>query len=340
MLDKTSHTFGSDFPTLEDIRRAAARLSGKILHTPVWRWQTGIAESAGNDAAEIWLKLELFQKTGSFKLRGALNCAVALDAEARRHGVVAVSAGNHAIAVAFTARLLGMSAKVVMPQHASPARIAACNEFGAEVILVADVHQAFLRGKQIEMEESRTMIHPFEGPLTAEGAATVGLEFMEQVTGLDAVIVPIGGGGLCAGIASAVKQMDARCAVYGVEPFGADALYRSLQSGKPETLERVDTVADSLGAPYALPYSFGACRRFVDAVVRVSDDELCRSMYVLFRDAKLVAEPAAAAATAALFGPLREKLAGQRVGLIVCGSTIDSIRYAELLERGRRLQGA
>jgi threonine dehydratase len=325
------------YPTLEQIRQAAHRLTGKILKTPVWRWQTGIIETSLDAATEVWLKLELFQKTGTFKLRGALNCIEALDTSARQHGVVAVSAGNHAIAVAYTAKLVGSSATVVMPQHASPARIATCQDLGARVILVPDVHQAFTRGRQIEREESRTMIHPFEGPLTAEGTATVGLELMEQVPGLDAVVVPVGGGGLCAGIAAAVKQINPACAVYGVEPYGADALYRSLSSGTPETLERVDTVADSLGAPYALPYSFGVCRRFVDEVVRVSDDDLCRSMFYLFRDAKLVAEPAAAAAAAALLGPLREKLAGKRIGLIVCGSNIDSTRFTELLDRGKAL---
>lgn len=147
----------------------------------------------------------------------------------------------------------------------------------------------------------------------------------------------MGGGGLCAGIASAVKQINPACAVYGVEPYGADALFRSFESGSPESLERVDTVADSLGAPYALPYSFGVCRRFVDEVVRVSDDDLCRAMFYLFRDAKLVAEPAAAAATAALLGPLRERLDGKKIGLIVCGSNIDSTRFNELLDRGKAL---
>jgi threonine dehydratase len=327
-------TPGIDYPTLNRIQLAAERLAGKTLMTPVWRWQTGIIEESFDGSTEVWLKLELFQRTGTFKLRGALNCAAALDAAARTRGVVAVSAGNHAIAVAYTAKLLGTTAKVVMPQHASPARIALCKELGADVILVSDVHQAFTRGRQIEAAESRTMIHPFEGPLTAEGTATVGLEIMAQISGLDAVVVPVGGGGLCAGIAAAVKQIDPACAVYGVEPFGADALYRSFQSGVAEKLERVDTVADSLGAPYALPYSFGVCRRFVDEIVRVSDDDLCRAMYYLFRDAKLVAEPAAAAATAAILGPLRERVAGKRIGLIICGSNIDSARYCELLERG------
>lgn len=322
-------------PSLPEIREAARRLAGRVLTTPVWRWQTGVVATALHPATEVWLKLELFQRTGTFKLRGALNCVAALEAGALARGVVAVSAGNHAIAVAHAARLAGTSATVVMPQHASPARIAACREMGATVVLEPDVHQAFARAKEIERSESRALIHPFEGRLTAEGTATLGLELMEQVPGLDAVVVPVGGGGLCAGIASAVKQIDSRCAVYGVEPLGADAMYRSFNSGRPETLERVDTVADSLGAPYALPYSFGVCRRFVDAVVRVSDDDLCSAMLHLFRDAKLVAEPAAAAATAGLLGPLRDTLDGKRVGLIVCGTNIDAARYAALLERAR-----
>lgn len=322
------------YPTLQQIRKTADRLTGKVLHTPVWRWQTGIIEQSLSSATEVWLKLELFQKTGTFKLRGALNCIEALDADARRRGVVAVSAGNHAIAAAYTAKIAGTSAKVVMPQTASPARVSACQELGAELIFEPTMHEAFARAKRIEQEEGRTMIHPFDGPLTAQGTATVGLELMQQVPQLDAVVVPMGGGGLCAGIASAVKQINPGCAVYGVEPFGADALFRSFLSGVPETLERVDTVADSLGAPYAMAYSFDVCQRFVDEVVRVSDDEICRAMFYLYRDAKLVAEPAAAVATAALLGPLRERLDGKRVGLIVCGSNIDSARFAELLARG------
>lgn len=327
----------SSYPSLAQIRDTAARLDGKILHTPVWRWQTGVIEEQ-LPTTEVWLKLELFQKTGTFKLRGALNCIEALDAAARRRGVVAVSAGNHAIAVAYTARLAGCGAKVVMPAHASPARIAACHEFGAEVLLMPDVHQAFARGREIERDEGRTMLHPYDGPLTAQGAGTVGLELMAQVPGLDAVVVPVGGGGLCGGIAAAVKQINPHCAVYGVEPFGADALYRSFASGTPETLERVDTVADSLCAPYAMEYSFNVCRRFVNEVVRVDDDQICQAMLYLFRDAKLVAEPAAAVATAALLGPLRERLAGKRVALLVCGSNIDPARFAELLCRGARIR--
>jgi threonine dehydratase len=326
------------YPSLAEIRDTAGRLSGKILDTPVWRWQTGIMEDDTAGASEVWLKLELFQKTGAFKLRGALNCIEALDAAARERGVVAVSAGNHAIAVAYSAKLAGCSAKVVMPQRVSPVRIAACRDLGAEVLLMPDMHQAFAHAREIERAEGRAMLHPFEGPLTAQGTATIGLELMAQVPGLDAVLVPIGGGGLCAGVAAAVKQINPNCAVYGVEPFGADAMYRSFQSGVPEKLEKIDTIADSLGAPYAMEYSFGVCRRFVDEIVRVTDDEICAAMHLLFRDVKLVAEPAAAAATAALFGPLRARLAGKRVALIASGSTIDAQRFAELLSRGARVR--
>lgn len=334
MLYPNTSPLPGSYPSLPEIRDAARRLSGQVLRTPVWRWQTGAVREAFDDATEVWLKLELFQKTGTFKVRGALNSIAALDPDARRRGVVAVSAGNHAIAVAYAAMRGGIHAKVVMPEHASPARIAACEEFGADVILMPDVHQAFEHGREIEKAEARTMVHPYDGPLIAQGTATIGLELVEQLPDLDAVLVPVGGGGLCGGIAAAVKQSNPSCAVYGVEPAGADAMHRSFRSGRPERLTQVTTVADSLGAPYAMDYSFGVCSRFVDDIVRVSDDEICRAMAHLYRDMKLVAEPAAATATAALFGPLREPLRGKRVALMVCGSNIDAARFSELLSRG------
>jgi threonine dehydratase len=321
------------YPSLFEIEKTAARLAGQVLLTPVWRWQTGIVEQVLDAHTEVWLKLELFQRTGSFKLRGALNCIDTLDAEARQRGVVAASAGNHAVAVAHAARLLGSHAKLAMPRHANPARLAACRAQGAELLLTDTIHDAFALAQQLVADEGRAMVHPFDGPRTAEATATIGLELMDQVRGLDAVVVPIGGGGLCGGIAAAVKQINPRCAVYGVEPMGADAMFRSFAAGRPVQLDKVDTVADSLGAPYAMAYSYGACRRFVDDIVRVGDDALVAAMHHLFRDMKLVAEPAAAAATAALLGPLRERLDGRRVALIVCGSNIDAARFGELLAR-------
>jgi threonine dehydratase len=184
---------------------------------------------------------------------------------------------------------------------------------------------------EIERDEGRTLIHPFEGVTTATGTATLGLELCQQVPDLEAVIVPIGGGGLCAGVASAVKLAQPRCAVFGVEPEGADSMHRSFAAGEPRSIERVATIADSLGAPYALPISFAMCRRNVDELVRVSDDELRQAMRLMQRECKLAVEPAGAAAMAALVGPLRLKLAGRRVALIVSGSNIDTATYAALI---------
>jgi threonine dehydratase len=316
------------------VQLTAERLAGKVLETPVWRWQTGAIERSLDPITEVWLKLELFQRSGSFKLRGALNCLAALDDAGLKRGVAAASAGNHAMAVALAARDFATHAKVAMPRNASPTRIAACQADGAQVELTDTIHEAFALAQRWVEEEGRTMVHPFEGPRTAEGTGTVGLELMRQVPELDAVIVPVGGGGLCAGIAAVVKQTNPNCLVFGIEPYGADAMYRSFRAGEPTRLDRVDTIADSLGAPYALPYSFEVCRRYVDEIVRVSDEEMCRAMHHLYRDMKLVCEPAAAAATAALLGPLRSRLDGKSVALIVCGSNVDPARFAELVARG------
>lgn len=315
-------------PTVEEIRSARERLGELIVETPVWQWRGHHLEEATGKGTSVFLKLELFQHAGTFKPRGALTNMLNLPRSALDRGVTAVSAGNHAMAVAYAARVLQSSAKVVMPKNANPARVAGCKELGAQVELVDDVHQAFDRVQQIEAEEGRTFVHPFEGPLTALGTATLGFELCRQVPDLNAVIVPIGGGGLCAGVATAVKLLQPRCRVFGVEPEGADTMHRSFASGKPEAIDKVRTIADSLGAPYAAPYTFGLCRRFVDELVLVSDRELRRAMLLLFRDAKLAVEPAGAAATAALCGALRERLQGRRVAVIVCGTNIDPGSFA------------
>lgn len=323
--------------TLQDFQKTAVRLRGQVLTTPVWRWQTGVVQAALSPQTEVWLKLELFQKAGSFKLRGALNALQAMPSDAQQRGVVAVSAGNHAIAVSYAARLVGISAKVVMPRHVSPARIQACQDLGADVVLQADVHAAFAHADELVAREGRTLLHPYEGLHMAQGGGTVGLELMHQVSGLDAVLVPVGGGGLLAGIASVVKLINPRCQVFGVEPEGADAMARSFEVGQTVRLERVDTVADSLGAPFTLPISYGLCKRYADGIVRVSDDAICQAMYFTFRDMKLAVEPAAASALAALLGPLRQRLQGKKVALIVCGSNLDAARFAELVHRGQQM---
>lgn len=280
-------------PTIEAVREMRERLAEYILTTPVWPWRSRDLHAAlGDDASQVVLKLELFQHTGSFKPRGALAVMLDLDADALARGVTAVSAGNHAIAVAFAAHLLGTTAKVVMPRTANPFRVARCRGYGAEVVLVDDVQAAFRHVQEIEQAEGRSFIHPYEGYRTALGTATIGLELMEQAPDLEAVIIPIGGGGLCAGMAAAIKQINPACAVYGVEPVGADSMARSFAAGSPQAIERVRTIADSLGAPYALPYSFELCRRFVDDLVLIDDEAIRRAMGLLYADMKLAVEPA------------------------------------------------
>lgn len=317
--------------TLDEIRRAAARLADHVVRTPVHQLSSPEVDELLGATTDTWLKLELFQRTGTFKARGALLNVLDLSEQARKQGVTAVSAGNHAVAVAFAAATVGISAKVVMFKGANPMRVQLCRSFGAEVVFAEDAHAGFELAGRLAEQEGRTFIHPFEGRTTALGTATVGLELCEQIPGLDAVIVPIGGGGLCAGIASAVKLLSPRCEVFGVEPEGADSMHRSFAAGEPRSIDRVATIADSLGAPYALPISFEFCRRHVDDLVLISDAQMRSAMRFLLRNGKLAVEPAGAAATAALLGPLKQRLRGKRVGLIVCGSNVDSATYARLI---------
>jgi threonine dehydratase len=317
--------------TLDEICGAARRLAGRLTITPVHRLGGPEVATSFGLKTEVLLKLELFQETGTFKARGAVLNVLALTPEQRERGVTAISAGNHAIAVAYAAAAVGASAKVVMIASANSLRIALCQAYGAELVFAQDAHAGFALVESIVQNEGRTLIHPFEGRTTALGSATLGLELCEQAPTLDAVIIPVGGGGLCAGVASAVKLCVPHCEVFGVEPDGADSMHRSFAAGEPRSIERVATIADSLGAPYALPFTYELCRRNVDALVRVSDDELRGAMRFLLRNAKLAVEPAGAAATAALLGPLRDRLQGKRVGVIVCGSNIDASSYARLI---------
>lgn len=313
-------------PTIDSVQQLRKDLAGCIVETPVARC-AAIEDSLGG-ATEVWAKLEFLQQTGTFKARGALAVVLSLDDAQRRAGVTAVSAGNHAIATAYAAKVAGTSAKVVMLGSANPARVERCRSYGAEVLIVDDVHSAFSMAERIQREEGRYFVHPFEGEHTFRGTATMGLEICEQVADFDAIIIPIGGGGLCAGISSVVKQLRPDTKVFGVEPAGADSMHRSFASGKPESLERVNTIADSLGAPFALPMSFRLCKDNVDELVLVDDDALKSSMLFLFESMKIAVEPACAASTAALLGPLADKLRGAKVVLVMCGSNIDWKTFA------------
>jgi threonine dehydratase len=326
-------------PSVAQMRSAAEKLAPYILVTPSIRWHGSRLAKALGTQTEVFLKLELFQRTGTFKVRAAMLNGLALSEEERRRGVTAVSAGNHAIAVACTAQHLGMSAKVVMLQSANPSRIAAAKSYGAQIIMAADGRTGFAMVEEIREHEGRTFIHPFDGRNVVLGTSGVAIELLEQVPNLDAVVVAVGGGGLMSGVAAAVKQMKPDCLIFGVEPTGADVMSRSFRAAAPQRMERVDTIADSLAPPMTTQSTYELCRAFVDEIVTVSDDEICAALALLYRDAKLAVEPAGAAAAAAVLGPLAARVRGMRIGVIVCGANIDSDSFCRFLKRGEEVLG-
>lgn len=318
--------------TLSAIKDRNAALRGAVLHTPTVPLRTPMID--GLMGGEVFLKLECFQHTGTFKARGALSVARQIPPDQRRNGITAASAGNHAIAAAWAARQAGMSAKVVMQNTANPFRIARAEAEGATVILRDPGPDTFAEAERLSRDENRTFIHPFEGVDTTLGTAGVGLELIQDVSDLDAVIVSVGGGGLISGVAAAIKMMNPKCKVFGVEPTGADSMSRSIAAGHPVTLDKVSTIADSLAPPMALPIGYALCAAYVDDIVTVTDDQICAGMLVLQQEAKLAVEPAAGAAVAGMLGSLRARLSGKRIGVIVCGANIDAATYQRLLQRG------
>jgi len=311
-------------PQLADIVAQRALLEPHIRTTPIYnRFDLpGLADTS------IQFKFELLQVTGTFKARGAFSNLLALDPEQKTAGVTAFSAGNHAVAVAYAAMQLGLNAKVVMLNTANPARVALAQQFGAEVLMADNSADGFNMVDAIQRAEGRAFVHPFTTLPTILGTTTLGAEWAEQAQasdfgGLDAVILPIGGGGLAAGVARAFKLITPDVTIYGVEPEGADVMAKSFINGAPVRMGAMISIVDSLMAPHTEAYSFGLCHRHIDALTTVTDDQVRRAMRLLFNDMKLAVEPACAVATAAALGPLRERIEGKRVGVLLCGSNTD-----------------
>jgi threonine ammonia-lyase medium form len=314
-------------PTLDQIASARERISHHVRVTPVTTTRL-LGQKAG---FELLLKCENFQKTGSFKARGALNKVILLDDTARTRGVVTVSAGNHAQALAWAARTVGVHATVVMPVNASQAKADASAAYGADVVRHGTAFEAFDRAQQLARERGFIFVHPFDDDEIMAGAGTAGLEILDQAGDLDAVVVPVGGGGLIGGIAAAIKQVRPSVRVYGVEPLGAAAMRASLDAGHAVRLERVETIADGLAAPMAGALTYDIVRRYVDDVVLVTDEEITSALRALLSRAKLVAEPAGAAALAALLEHKLPLHPTARVVAVVSGGNVDLARLKELL---------
>jgi threonine dehydratase len=314
-------------PTLEQISSARERISHYLHVTPVTT-----ARLLGNEAGIVlFLKCENLQKTGSFKPRGALNKVSSLDEAARRRGVVTVSAGNHSQALAWAARTANVRATVVMPLTASRAKADASAGYGAEVIRHGTTFEAFDRAQELATERGLVFVHPFDDDEVMAGAGTTGLEILDQVSEVDAIVVPVGGGGLIGGIAAAVKQLRPSVRVYGVEPHGAAAMRASLDAGRAVRLQKIDTIADGLAAPMAGALTYEVVRRYVDDVVLVTDEEIASGVRALLSRAKLLAEPAGAAAVAAVLARRLPLQAGERVVAVVSGGNMDLPKLKEIL---------
>ncbi|PYQ14654.1 MAG: pyridoxal-5'-phosphate-dependent protein beta subunit [Acidobacteria bacterium] len=313
-------------PSWEDARKAREVVSRALHRTPLVGSET-LSRLTGH---RVQLKLENLQKTGSFKPRGALNHMAALSPEAKVRGVITISAGNHAQGVAYAAKVLGLSATVVMPESASPTKAEAARGYGAEVILHGDVAAAFAKVRELERDRGLHFVHPFDDPRVVAGQATLGMEIVEDLPDLDAVLVGIGGGGLISGVAWAVKELRPGARVIGVEPEGADTMHRSRREGKPARLEKTTTIADGLAAPFAGELNFCLVERYVDELVRVTDSEIVMAMRLLFERCKTVAEPAGAAALGALLARKISLNPESRVCCVISGGNVGADALASL----------
>jgi threonine dehydratase len=300
----------ADLPvTADDVVRAAATIHGRLHRTPTF--------SARSIRDDLFLKAELLQRTGSFKPRGVLTSLAALEPDERARGVISVSAGNHAQALAWGAREQGIDALLVMWRDASPAKIAATRAYGAAVDLRAEGPEtAFARLQELIDETGRVLVHPFDAPGTIAGQGTVGLEILEDVPGVDTVVVPCGGGGLVSGIAVACVPRGVR--VVAVEPEGSTALRDALAAGGPVPV-RPRSIADALSAPFAGRLAVEICTALGVEVLTVSDDEIAAAFRTLYGRAKLAVEPGAAAGLAAV---LAGRIDGGRIAVVVSGGNV------------------
>ncbi len=303
--------------TLADVERARERIAGRVRRTPLTHSHT-LSERLH---ATVYLKLELFQKTGSFKPRGAFNKALSVDAGQRGRGFAAVSGGNHAQAVAYVAAALGVASTIVMPESTPRNYVEATRGYGANVVFTANVAEAFERVASYE-EQGWVVIHPFDDPLVIAGQGTTGLEILEDAPDVTDLIVSIGGGGFIGGIATAVKALKPQVRIWGVETQGADAMHRALAAGNPVTMPAITSIARTLGAPSVSARTLALAQRYLERVEVVPDAEAVAECVYLLERTKVLTEPAASCTLAAALR-LRENFgANAHVVLVLCGGNV------------------
>jgi threonine dehydratase len=312
--------------TLDQVRAAQEAIRPYLHHTPLLPSAT-LTRMTG---AGLWLKAENLQKTGSFKPRGGINAVLHLTPEERARGVIAVSAGNHGAGVAYGARMVGSRATIVMPATATRSKIAAIKGYGARVELV-DGDRLLESMEEIQREEGQVFIHPFDNPHVIAGQGTVGLEIYDDMPEVEMVVAGVGGGGLLSGVATALKALNPHVTIVGVEPETSNVVSRSLAAGHPMRQTHAVTIADGLNAPWSGENSLALIQRHVEEMVTVSDGEIAGAMALILERAKLLVEPAGAAAAAALLNGRVPQARGRRTVAILSGGNVDLDRLSDLL---------
>ncbi len=316
---------------LKSIEAARSRIAEQIITTPCTRSET-LSRLCGST---LFLKFENLQLTGSFKERGALNCLLNLPAEAKARGIIAASAGNHAQAVSFHAGRLGIPATIVMPERTPLIKVQNTRNFGAKVVLHgANFDEAVEGARAIEAAEKLAFVHPFDDDHIIAGQGTIGMELIEQNPYVQAVLVPIGGGGLISGIATAIKEVNPGIKIIGVETAVIPSMRRSIAEGLPVTLGHANTIADGIAVRRPAERTMELVQRYVDDIVTVDENEIANAILVLLEREKTVAEGAGAVPLAALLNDKIPSVRGKRVAMVLSGGNIDVNTLARIIERG------
>ena len=316
--------------TLEDIQHAKRRIQDFIYLSPAPHSDT-LSQMTGQ---QVFLKLDNLQRTGAFKERGALNKILTLNEEEKRRGVIAASAGNHAQAVAFHATERGIRSRIVMPLMTPLVKVSSTANFGAEVVLHgANYDEAYAEALRLGEADGMTFLHPFDDDAVIAGQGTIGLELLDQVAELEAVVVPIGGGGLIGGVACAIKESNPRVRVIGVQTERLPSMLRATEAGAPVTIPAEATIADGIAVRRAGERTLPLVQRYVDEIVTVDEEEIAKAILVLLEREKTLAEGAGAVALASLLQQ-KTSLDGQRTAVLVCGGNIDVSLLAKMIERG------
>ncbi|MGB0405384.1 MAG: threonine ammonia-lyase, partial [Fusobacterium sp.] len=321
--------------TIEMIKEAAETIKSSIKRTQVIECPT-LFEETGN---RVFFKLENLQKTGSFKVRGAMNKIMNLTDEEKSHGVIASSAGNHAQGVALGATALGIKSTIVMPGTAPLSKVIATKGYGAEVVQVGTVYDdAYKKACELQKETGATFLHPFDDPYVIAGQGTIGLEILEDIEDVDIVLVPIGGGGICSGIAKAIKSLKPSTKLIGVEPANAASMMEAVREGHPCTIKTTPTIADGIAVARAGELTCKMISEYVDEIVTVTEDEIAKGILFLLEKSKILAEGAGASTVAAvLSGKIKDQ--NKKVCCVISGGNADINAVERIINKALILEG-